>query len=99
VEARLFEECAASTIAELVTILGMDRFASLELKRKIGGFNPNLLASHAFEVHFNARILLIPQSKMLKPSTIKVCAEVPVQPVKQVQIERGGYSLRIVVSG
>jgi hypothetical protein len=98
-EARIFQEFANSIVGEFVAVLRMDGFPLVELKIKVGGFDPDLLASHAFEMHLDPRIFAVPQSTMPKSSTIKIRIEFPVEPFENVQIERRRYPLSIVVSG
>jgi hypothetical protein len=97
-EARMGKERVNSVIGKSVTVLRMDGFTISEVKLELSTRDLNILVTHAFEVHLDTGCDRIPTGTVPKSGRIKIRTELIVEPIQNVQIERRGHSLIVVIS-
>src|SRR5262249_23808788 len=81
------------------TVLGVDAITEFELEHATQRWEGDALSRYALEVHLDPRLTLVPQrdvSELLQP---EIGAQLPVEALKDVLVECGGYALRIVIGG
>lgn len=94
----IVEEHPNGSVRKLITVFGVDRFSSREVKVKVAVLNDYILRLRALEVHLNSRFNGIPNHTMAKLSGIKVRSQFSIEAMQYVQIERCSDSLPVVIS-
>jgi|ERR1700722_763937 hypothetical protein len=72
VKTDLFEQATNALVGELVTILGVNGFASHEVKIKVRLLDTYVLFLRALEVHLDPRLSRIPKRAMTEASGVKI---------------------------
>lgn len=93
----VFEKASNAPVSELVTALGVNRFASLEVKVKLRELDTYILLLRTLEVHLDPGLRGIPKRAVAEAPGIKGGPQFPIQPLKDIQIERRGDSIAIVI--
>jgi hypothetical protein len=68
----LFEQATNALVRELITIFGVNGFASNEMNIKVCALDAYMLLSRALEVHLDPRLTGIPKHAMTEASGVKV---------------------------
>jgi hypothetical protein len=84
-------------MGEFVTVLCMDGFKGRESNTKLRRCDPYVLIAGAFQMHLDARSLTIPARPMPEAVGIKVRAELSIEAMQNVQIERRGDPIFVVI--
>ena len=95
--AGIIQQRAKRTLAELVAVLGMDGFKGRELKAKLRGRDIYTLIARTLQVHLDARLDTIPARPMPEAAGIEVGAEFSIEAMQNVQIERRGDAIFVVI--
>jgi hypothetical protein len=93
----VLEKALNALVRELVTVLGVNRFASLEVKIKLRVLDTYILLLRTLEVHLDPRLRGIPKRAMAEATGVKGGPQFPIQPMKDIQVERRGDSFAVVV--
>jgi hypothetical protein len=72
-------------------------FAGHEVKIEVSAFDTYILVSRALEVHLDPRFNGIPKHTVTKGTRVKVRPEFPVKAMQDVQVERGGNPIPVVI--
>ena len=91
------EKASNALVRELVTILGVNGFASHEVKIEIRVLDTYILLLRALEVHLDPRLGGIPPHAMTEASAVKVRPQFPIEAMQDVQIERRSDSITVVI--
>ena len=81
---------------EFSRILSMDRFAFVEGETVFS--NRHLLIDPAFQMHLDARLVIVPDGAMGKGVEIEIRIEFAIDPGQQIEIEGRGHTGRIIIS-
>src|SRR5271169_901628 len=95
----VFEKASNALVRELVTVLGVNRFASLEVKIKLRVLDTYILLLRTLEVHLDPRLRGIPKRAMAEATGVKGGPQFPIQSMKDIQIERSGDSFAVIIGG
>ena len=93
----VFEKASNAPVRELVTVLGVNRFASLEVKIKLRELDTYILLLRTLEVHLDPALRGIPKRAMAEATGVKGGHQFPIQPMKDIQVERRGDSIAVVI--
>jgi hypothetical protein len=96
-KARIIQQAAERFPCEFAAALGMDRFEGRESKAKFRSRDIHELVARAFQVHLNTWLHAIPAGPVPEAAGIKVGAEFSVEAMQNVQIERRGGAIAIVI--
>ena len=93
----VFEKASNALVRELVTVLGVNRFASLEVKIKLRVLDTYILLLRTLEVHLDPRLRGIPKRAMAEATGVKGGPQFPIQTMKDIQVERRGDSIAVII--
>jgi hypothetical protein len=96
-EIDLIEKASNGPICEFITILGVNGFAWDEVNIKARVLDIYILLLRALEVHLDPRLIGIPKHSMTETSDLKVGPEFSIKTMQNVQVERRGDSLTVII--
>src|SRR5580698_7950147 len=96
-KARIIQQGAERFPGEFVAALGMDGFKGRESNAKLRGRDIYALLARALQVHLDAGLHAIPAGPMPEAAGIKVRTEFSVEAMQDVQIERRGDTVSVVI--
>lgn len=82
---------------ELRAVFGVNGFALAETYDYVQHLDRHTLLAHAFEVHLDAALLVVPADAVRERAELESGAEFSVDPAKQVLVKRSSHALRIVI--
>ena len=93
----LVEKASNAPVRELITILCVDGFVRHEVKIEVRVLDTYMLLSRALKVHLDPRFNGIPKHTMTKATRVKIGPQFSVKAMQDVQVERGGDSITVVI--
>ena len=93
----VFEKASNALVRELVTVLGVNRFASLEVKIKLRVLDTYILLLRTLEVHLDPRLRGIPKRAMAEATGVKSGPQFSIKAMQDIQVERRGDSNAVVI--
>ena len=81
---RVAKKASNAIVCELVTVFGVNRFASAEMKIKLRVLDTYMLILRTLEVHLDPRLIGIPKHAMTESSGVEVCPQFSIKAMQDI---------------